>query len=80
MKKLKSTSQIKSIEDAEKRIEILKNAFDIEDLRYKNKNILLFDDLYRSGSTLEEIAKVLKNKGKIKNVFVLTITRTRTKR
>jgi competence protein ComFC len=78
--KLKSTSQLKGIEDPDKRKEILKNAFDLQNNNYENKNILLFDDLFRSGSTLEEITNVLKHKGKVNKIFILTITKTRTKR
>ncbi|MDZ4711123.1 MAG: hypothetical protein SGI89_02220 [bacterium] len=78
--KLKSTSQIKSIEDPDERKRILDGAIDMKDKRYEGKNVLLFDDLFRSGSTLAEITKLLKDKGKVKLVFVLTITKTRTKR
>lgn len=80
LEKLKSTSQIKSIEEIDKRREVLKDSFDVKDEKYKDQNVLLFDDLFRSGVTLEEISKVLKEKGKVKNVYVLTITKTRTKR
>jgi competence protein ComFC len=80
LKKLKSTSQIKSVENINERRNILRDSFDVTDERYKDKNVLLFDDLYRSGVTLEEITTVLKQKGKVKDVYVLTITKTRTKR
>jgi len=80
LKKLKPTSQIKSVENIDDRRNILKDSFDVTDERYKDKNLLLFDDLYRSGVTLEEITNVLKQKGKVKDVYVLTITKTRTKR
>jgi len=79
LKKLKSTSQIKSIDNFNERRKILNNAFDIVDGRYRDRSILLLDDLFRSGVTLEEITNLLKGKGKVKDVYVLTITKTRTK-
>ena len=79
LKKIKETSQLKSIEAEYERKEILKDAFDC-DLRYKDKKILLFDDLYRSGATLNEITRVLYSKGQVNNVYVLTLTKTAVKR
>jgi competence protein ComFC len=78
--KHKDTSQLKGIDDQTEREKILDGVFDVHDLRYKNKKILLFDDLFRSGSTLKEITKTLYNKGKVKNVYVVTLTKTRTKK
>jgi len=78
--KTKSTSQLKSIEDPTERKKILNGAFDIKLTTLQNKNVLLFDDLFRSGETLNAATDVILQKGKAKNVFVLTITKTRTKR
>ena len=78
--KTKDTSELKSIEDPSERKEILSNAFSVKDLKYKNAKVLLFDDLFRSGSTLQEITKVLYNNAKVGNVYVVTLTKTRTKR
>ena len=78
--KTKSTDELKSIDNPEQRKEILNGAFAVRDLRYINKKILLLDDLYRSGSTLKEITKILYNNGKVQNVYVITLTKTRTKR
>ncbi len=80
LKKLKSTSQLKEIEDPVKRREILKDAFGISPNSLSGKNVLLFDDLYRSGETLNAVSDIVKNKGNAKNVYVLTITKTRSKR
>ena len=44
------------------------------------KNILLFDDLYRSGETLKAVCNIVANQGGANNVYVLTITKTRSKR
>lgn len=79
LKKIKSTSQLKSITNLEERRSILKGAFDCGFNALNGKNILLFDDLYRSGETLNSAISILKSKGKCSNIYVLTITKTRIK-
>lgn len=57
------------------RQENVKNVYKIQNQqKIKNKNILLFDDIYTTGATVNECAKVLKNAG-CKNVGVLTIAK-----
>jgi competence protein ComFC len=67
---------LKNIDDPTEREEQLKDAFDVKDERYKDKSILVFDDIYRSGQTLMEITKTLLNKGNVKEVYVLVLTKT----
>lgn len=53
----------------------IKNAFKVKNLqKIENKNILIFDDIYTTGSTTNECAKVLKEAA-IKKVGVLTIAK-----
>jgi competence protein ComFC len=80
LKKLKSTSQLKEIEDPTKRKELLTGAFSIQNNGLQGKNVLLFDDLYRSGETLNAVCDIIINQGRAKCVYVLTITKTRSKR
>lgn len=40
-------------------------------------NILVVDDLYESGTTLNEICRVLKRDQNINNIYVLTMTKTK---
>lgn len=80
LKKIKSTSQLKGIDDPSARREILKDAFSIHQNALLGKNILVFDDLYRSGETLNAVCDILKNIGMAKSLYVLTITKTRSKR
>lgn len=80
LKKLKPTSQLKGIDDPDKRKEVLKDAFSIELNSLIGKNILLFDDLYRSGETLNAVCDIIISQAKAASVYVLTITKTRTKR
>jgi len=43
----------------------------------KDVNILLVDDLYQSGITLNEVCTVLRKDGHVNNIYVLTMTKTR---
>jgi predicted amidophosphoribosyltransferase len=72
--------QIKGVDDNETRREILKKSFSVPDSRYKSKTILLFDDLFRSGETLNAAANILIERGGVEKIYVLTLTKTRTKR
>jgi predicted amidophosphoribosyltransferase len=54
----------------------IKNAFSIEDSsKVFDKRILLVDDVYTTGATVDECAKVLL-RGGAKQVDVLTLART----
>lgn len=80
--KVKDTPQLKEIHDIEQRKKILQNAFDIDRNNLsllKGKNLLLIDDLFRSGATLECVTDILYKKGDIKSVFVMAVTKTRKK-
>jgi len=78
--KIKKTSYLKNIDDPVIRKKELKGAFKVKDKRYARKAVLVFDDLFRSGETLTEITRVLFEEGKVKEVYVLTLTKTRSKR
>jgi predicted amidophosphoribosyltransferase len=80
LRKAELKQPLKTIDDPEERREILKDVFNVENNAFDGKNVLLFDDIYRSGETLNAITNVIKNKGNAKSVFVLTVTKTRTKR
>ena len=74
-----SGSQLKSVDDPAERKKILKGLFKIQGLKYKDRKVLVFDDLYRSGATLNEITERLYQDGHVQNVYVLTLTKTRVK-
>jgi predicted amidophosphoribosyltransferase len=44
------------------------------------ENVLIFDDIYRSGETLNAISEVIKSQGNANNVYVLSVTKTRVKK
>ena len=51
----------------------LQNAFGLKKMQYVGKNILIIDDIYTSGSTINSIAELFVKKGAAK-VFFLTIS------
>lgn len=67
-----ATKPQKELNDKERK-KNLKDAFEVGKLKIKNKNILLVDDIYTTGSTINEISNVLWEKGQNK-VWFLTIS------
>lgn len=78
--KTKDTEELKNIDDAETRYRQLEDAFSVKDDRFSGGTVLVFDDLYRSGETLGAVCKTIKEKGRARFIYVLTLTKTRKKR
>lgn len=77
--KTSETPELKGIADPDDRTRILENVLRAGNPCVKGKNVLLVDDLYRSGATLNVATRLLYNMG-VARVYVLTMTRTRSKR
>ncbi len=59
----------------ESRIQNVKDAYKIKNIRIiKNKKIILFDDIYTTGSTANECSKILKKNG-AKEIIVITLAK-----
>lgn len=74
-------AELKGINDTDERLKALENTIEIsgqEDI--SGQRVLLLDDLYRSGATLNACCNVLKEQAKIGDVSVLTMTKTRSNR
>ncbi len=71
---------IKSIEDYDERVRLLQDAHRVNPTRIAGKRVLLFDDLYRSGATMNSVARALYLEGSAKSVYRFAITRTRSNR
>ncbi|HEV2378994.1 MAG TPA: ComF family protein [Terriglobia bacterium] len=72
--KVKRTPQLKDITDYDKRKEVLTGAFTVAPDLTAGKTLLLFDDLHGSGATVAYIVELLKNTGRAKAVYLLTLT------
>jgi competence protein ComFC len=68
---------LKGVMGPERRNELLDGLYSVDPAVTAGKNILLFDDLFRSGSTMNAITELLLGAGKAASVRVLAVTRTR---
>ena len=72
------TSPAKNTDDADQRRRDQHNAFAVNPSSgVSGAVVLLFDDLYQTGSTSESVARLLKEQGDAAEVCFLAITRTR---
>jgi competence protein ComFC len=74
--KVKQTPQLKDVFDFKERVAALEGAFAVEKAKIQGKRVLLFDDLFRSGATMNTITECLMTGG-VEVVYALTLTRTR---
>lgn len=74
-------AQLKNVDDPEERQKLLEGSITMAGTQnITGKNVLLVDDLYRSGATLNACCAVLLDAAKVASVCVLTMTKTRSKR
>ncbi|MFW5976500.1 MAG: ComF family protein [Bacillota bacterium] len=60
--------------DLKKRKEIMYNIFVLDNyINVTGKSILIIDDIFTSGSTVNQAGKILKEKGMVDKVYVLTL-------
>ena len=75
--RLRDAPQLKQVYDLDERLRILDDLHAANASVVAGKRILLFDDLFRSGATMNAITTALIEQGGAAEVFALTITRTR---
>lgn len=71
------TAPIKDLGDRAQKVQTLKEAFAINDVLGNDGvyDVLIIDDLFDSGSSLEAATYTLRGYAKVRNVFAATITR-----
>lgn len=76
LRKAKSTPEMKDVGDFSARVTTLEAAF-VSARDLEGRTILLLDDLFQSGATMNVAARTLKSQGLVKSVDALALTRTR---
>ncbi|HKR12352.1 MAG TPA: phosphoribosyltransferase family protein [Pyrinomonadaceae bacterium] len=79
IRKKKEMPELKNIYDPEERKRLLMGAFEVNRNAVNGQRILLVDDLYRSGATMNAITHVLLASGAAE-VYAFAFTQTRTKK
>ena len=79
VRRVQDLPELKNVYDYDERLRLLADAHAIDPSRAKGRRILLFDDLYRSGATMNAITVALHDQGSAAEVFALTVTRTRSR-
>jgi predicted amidophosphoribosyltransferase len=74
---IKNTAELKNHHDYDERIRHLENAFAVKTGSLRGESVLLVDDLYRSGVTLNAITTLLYDQGEAESAYTLVLTRTR---
>ena len=77
VRNIKRTKELKNVYDYSERIRLLEGAYKVQDQSLDGKFVLLFDDLYRSGATLNAVTQALYNQGRCSVVYALVLTKTR---
>jgi predicted amidophosphoribosyltransferase len=77
VKRTKELPQLKNVYDLDERLKLLEGAHSVDKASGQGRKVLLFDDLYRSGATMNAITTLLYDEGEARDVVALTITRTR---
>ncbi len=73
----RSASVLKNITDPEERRKHGEGLYQVDAIQTRGRKLLLFDDIFRSGTTMNAITDVLLGPGQAACVRALTITRTR---
>jgi len=77
IRKVLEHPELKGLYDYSQRLEALEGAHELDLGAFHGRRVLLMDDLYRSGATLNAVARLVRDQGGATAVLVLTLTRTR---
>lgn len=73
------TDELKNVYAYDERLRLLEGAHTVKASVVRGQKVLLFDDLYRSGATMNAITAALYDEGTAADVYALALTRTRSR-
>ena len=78
--KVKDIPPLKDVFAYNQRLEHLAGAYKVFMPEVRGQSVLVLDDLYRSGATLETVGRCLLQEGQPKSLYALMMTKTRSNR
>ncbi|MEE8575157.1 MAG: ComF family protein, partial [Thermodesulfobacteriota bacterium] len=78
--KTKETTESKNIDSYSERKALLKDAYKVLNSDLLGGNVLLIDDLFGSGATLNSTVTALRESEKVGKIYAVTLTKTGTRR
>ncbi|MCM0594159.1 MAG: hypothetical protein HEQ35_04780 [Gloeotrichia echinulata IR180] len=75
LKKVRTTRQMKECRTIQEKIDNIKDAFAADAATFKGKTIILVDDIYQTGFSINEVGRVLKQTG---DKYILGLVATKT--
>ncbi len=77
LKKTGLTTSLKNVESKEEKSKILQGAFKvINQSAYQGKRLLVIDDVYTTGATLEEVCRTLKEQGNPAGIYCVVCAKS----
>jgi len=80
VRRVRDVPELKNVYDFAERSRLLTGLHEVDSAGVQRRTVLLFDDLFRSGATMNSVATALYHEGGVADVLALTITKTRSKR
>ena len=77
--RIREVPELKNVYEYDQRVRLLQGAHVVKQSVVGGRKVLLLDDLFRSGATMNAITGALYDQGHAAEVYALTITRTRSK-
>jgi competence protein ComFC len=77
VRRTRTVPQLKDVFDYDERWRLLEGLHEVSAEAVRGKRVLLFDDLFRSGATMNAITAVMFDSAGATAVYALTLTRTR---
>lgn len=79
LRRVREVTQLKDVFDYDERYRLLEGLHEVDASAVQGRVVLLFDDLFRSGATMNSITSALYDPGGAKAVYAFALTRTRSR-
>lgn len=77
--RVKEVPELKNVYAYDERLRLLEGAHTVQASVVRGQRVLLFDDLYRSGATMNAITAALYDEGAVADVYALALTKSRSR-